>query len=261
MNTIITDFAPPSVLQLRDASADKEADFEMMAVRILRVLYPNCKVFPFRPTVSFDGANWQPDLAIVDTSHRYWFVLEVETTNHHLEKHIIPQALAFAEGRYGNDAINTLRRELKLSPEEAATFLNYVPRYVAVISNRPDDLWTKKLESINVQHVAISSYHSAATNQTAHSVEGLLIPAEESLGFGRVRATDNAVVTREHEFWKDGQFQVIGPEGLNTWTCTTTDMHVWLMKKAGLIEFADNSIIQILLRSDGSLVFRLPYRF
>jgi hypothetical protein len=259
VTTIITDFAPPSVLQLRDASADKEADFETMALRILRVSYPNCSVFPFHPVVSFEGARWRPDLAIVENSHRYWFILEVETANHHLEKHVIPQAMAFAEGTYGDDAIQTLARELDLTEEAAATFLNYIPRYVAVVSNRLDDLWTKKLNSINVQHIAISSYHSATTNQTAHLVDGLLIPAEESLGFGRVRATDKAIITRAQEFWDDGELQVIGPEGLNTWTCTTIGKQVWLMKKAGLIEFPDTSIIQILRRWDGSLLFRLPY--
>jgi hypothetical protein len=260
VNTIITDFAPPSVLQLRDASADNEAQFEVMASRILRSLYPNCVVFPFHPTVSFDGANWQPDLALVEKTHRFWFVVEVETTNHHLEKHIVPQALAFAEGKYGDDGAKVLARELSLSEDAANTFLSFIPRYVAVVSNRPDDNWTKKLESINVQHVAISSYHSGATNQTAHLVDGLLVPAEESIGFGSVRATDGAIITRDQEFWKDGEFRVIGPGGINTWTCTKVGKQVWLMKRAGLIEFPDNSIIQILQRADGSLLFRLPYR-
>lgn len=259
MNTIITDFAPPTILQLRDASTDKEADFETVAIRILRVSYPNCAIFPFRPVVSFDGANWQPDLALVDKSHRFWFVVEVETVNHHLEKHIIPQALAFAEGRYGDNAIDVLARELGLRQSEAATFLNYIPRYVAVVSNHFDHSWTKKLASINVQHVRISSYHNQTTNQTAHSVDGLLIPAEESLGFGLVRATDRAIVTKVQDHWKNGELKVVGPRGLNTWSCTTAEKQVWLMKKAGLIEFPDNSIVQIIRRGDGTLLFRLPY--
>jgi hypothetical protein len=176
-------------------------------------------------------------------------------------KHVIPQALAFSEGKYGDDALQILARELSVSKKAAATLLHFIPRYVAVVSNRPDNVWTRKLQSINVQHVAISSYHSSATNQTAHSVQGLLLPAEESLGFGRAMATDKAIVTRYQEFWRDGEFEVVSPEGLNRWTCTVAHKRVWLMKKAGLIEFPDNSVIQMLRRSDGSLLFRLPYRF
>jgi hypothetical protein len=231
----------------------------VVAVQVLRVAYPNCHIFPFRPSISFEDAAWSPDIAIVEKTHRYWFVGEVETGSHHLEKHVIPQTLAFVEGRYGSDAIAILSRELKVSDKVAATIVSYIPRYVAVVSNQPNDAWTRKLQSINVQHLAISSYYSPVTHQTIHSVDGFLVPAEECLGFGRVRATDNAIVTPSQDVWKDGNIRVISPRGLNTWTCTTAGKSVWVMKRAGVIEFPDGSIVQLLRRSDGLLLFRLPY--
>jgi hypothetical protein len=258
VNRIVTDLSGGSVLNLQDATAAREKDFEVIALQVLRVCYPNCHIFRFRPTVTFEDVSWCPDVAIVERTHRYWFVVEVELGSHHLEKHVIPQALGFVQGEYGADAIAILSRELKIAEKEAATLVHYIPRYVAVVSNQPNDVWTRKLQAINVQHVAIASYQSAS-HDTAHAIHGFLVPSEECLGFGRVRATDNAIVTRSQEFWKNGDIQVISPFGINTWTCTAAEKVVWLTKKAGLIEFPDNSIIQVLQRSDGSLLFRLPY--
>lgn len=258
VNTIITGLSAGSVLHLQDSTAVKEKHFEIVALQVLRVCYPNCRVFQFRPTVTFEDANWSPDLAVVEKENRYWFVVEVETASHHLEKHVLPQALAFAQGEYGSDAIAILSRELGISEKEAATVLQYIPRYVAVVSNQPNEVWTRKLEALNIQHVAIVSYQSAS-HETAHGINGFLIPSEECLGFGRVRAIDNAIVTRAQEFWKDGELQVISPLGINTWTCTSAEKRAWLIKKAGLIEFPDQGVVQLVRRSDGSLLFRLPY--
>jgi hypothetical protein len=258
VNTIVTDLSPAGVLQLQDSTAAREKDFEVVALQVLRVCYPNCHIFRFNPTVTFEDVNWCPDVAIVEKTHRYWFVVEVELSSHHLDKHVIPQVLGFVRGEYGEDAIAILSRELKIPEKEAGTLLHYIPRYVAVVSNQTNNVWTKKLEAINVQHVAIASYQSAS-HDTAYAIDGFLAPSEESLGFGRVRATDNAIVTRAQEFWKNEDIQVITPFGINTWSCMADGKLVWLTKKAGLIEFPDNGIVQLLQRSDGSLLFRLPY--
>ena len=149
VNTIITDLYGGNVLQLQDSTAAREKDFEVVALQVLRVCYPNCHIFRFRPTITFEDVNWSPDVAIVEKMHRYWFVIEVELGSHHLEKHVIPQTLGFVQGEYGTDAIAILSRELKIADKEAATLVHCIPRYVAVVSNQPNDVWTKKLQAIN----------------------------------------------------------------------------------------------------------------
>jgi hypothetical protein len=259
MNTVITGFPPTTTYELCDPTSVLEAEFEALVIRLLPHLYPGSVVFPFRPNVRFGDAVWRPDLALVEEHRRYWFVIEVEIATHHLEKHVIPQVTAFSEGTYGTDASEQLAKGLGISSGAAETLLSFIPRSVVVISNRYDELWTRKLDAIGVQHVAIATYRNGLTNQTVHHVEGDIVPFQTSLGFGLVRAKDAVIITQPKGFWKDGVVEIVGPEGSAKWTCTIIDGKAWIMKKRGLIEFHDGAIVQFLLRHDGSLLVRAPY--
>jgi hypothetical protein len=244
VNTIVTGFGPPITLELVDPTGIKEADFERVALSVLRACHPDAYIFPFHPRVEFDGAYWRPDLALVARNFGYWFIIEVEIMSHHLEKHVIPQARAFNEGVLDNDAVAAIADTLRISTAQAGTFVEFVPRYVAVVG---------------IQHIAISAFRNLHTQETAHGITGTLVVAQESLGFGRVRAVDNAIVTRAEGLPVAGDFQVVSPDGLAVWTAVTTGQQCWLMKKSGRLDFADQSIVQILRRSDGPLILRLPY--
>ena len=259
MNTIITGFPLVTAYELCDPTGVMEAEFEQVAIRILMQLYPGCVVFPFRPRVRYEDAVWNPDLALVDRNRGYWFVIEVEIATHHLEKHVLPQVTAFSEGSYGRDAAEQLARGLGINLAEALTLLSMIPRDVVVVSNRYDERWTKKLEAIGVQHLAIASYRNTTTAQEVHRIDGELIPVQQSLGFGLVRAEDGVIVTQVGKFWKDGVFDITGPQGTAKWICSISEGKAWLMKKRGLIEFHDRAIVQFLLRDDKSLLIRAPY--
>jgi hypothetical protein len=259
MNTIVTDFPPLTAYELCDSSGVKEIEFQEVAIRLLSRLYPDSVVFPFHPNVRFEDAVWQPDLALVDRQLRYWFIIEVEISTHHLEKHVLPQVTAFSEGVYGDDAAKQLSNGMNISHNEARTLLSMIPRDVVVVSNRIDEKWTRKLASVGVQIMAITTYRNITTGQAVHNIEGELIPSQCSLGFGRVRAEDSAVVTQIGTFWNEGQFEISGPEGIARWECSVINGIAWLMKTKGLIEFHDGAIVQFLRRNDGSIVVRLPY--
>ena len=259
MNIIITDFPPVSAFELSDPSGVKEAEFEEIAVRVLKHLRPDCFIFPFRPDVLHDDAKWNPDLAVVDNDFAFWFVVEVEIANHHLEKHVIPQVTAFCEGRYDASASRMLAKALNISAQQAETLLATIPRDVVVVSNKRDERWNHKLAALGVQHIVIETYRNKTTTQTVHRLEGELIPAHRSLGFGRVRLTDGILVSQAGNFWKEGLIEMHGPDGAATWQCSITDGKAWLMKERGLIEFHDEAVVQFLLRHDGAVIVRLPY--
>lgn len=259
MNSIVTDFPPVFAFELADPSGVKEWEFEETAVRVLKHLRPDCFIVPFHPDVLHDGAKWNPDLAVVDKDFTHWFVVEVEIANHHLEKHVIPQVTAFCEGRYDASAASMLSKALKIGTQQAETLLATIPRDVVVVSNKRDERWNHKLAALGVQHIVIETYRNKTTAQTVHRLEGELVPAHRSLGFGRIRLTDGVVVTQAGTFWKDGQIEIHGPDGAAVWRCSVTDGKAWLMKERGLIEFHDDAAVQFLLRDDGTVIIRLPY--
>jgi superfamily II DNA or RNA helicase len=189
----------------------------------------------------------------------YWFVVEVEITTHHLEKHVIPQVTAFCEGRYEENTAAILSAALDVKKERAETLLATIPRGVIVVSNKRDEKWNQKLMALGVQHILIETYRNKTTSQTVHKIEGDLIPAYRSLGFGRVSLTDNVIITQVGQFWKEGSIDIHGPNGIAKWQCAVTNGRVWLMKEQGLIEFHNDAIVQFLLRQDQTLIVRLPY--
>jgi hypothetical protein len=259
MNIIISDFPPVSTFELCDPSGVKEEDFTDLALRVLQRLRPDCTLFPFHPKVFHDDAVWTPDLAVVDREFSYWFVVEVETATHHLEKHVIPQVTAFCEGRYDSSAAYMLAESLRVGVQQAETLLATIPRDVVVVSNKRDEQWNRKLAALGVQHLVIETYRNKTTAQALYRIDGDLLPVHRSLGFGRVRLRDGVVVTQATDHWTEGRVTIHGPDGAAIWICSIVDGRAWLMKEQGLIEFQNEAIIQFLRRHDGTLIVRLPY--
>jgi hypothetical protein len=259
MNIVVTDFPPVSAFELSDPSGVKEPDFVEVVLRVLGHLRPDCFIFPFHPKVYHDDTVWIPDLAVVAKDFTYWFVVEVEIATHHLEKHVIPQATAFCEGRYDENTAEILSSAVKVTRQQAETLLATIPRDVVVVSNKRDGRWNQKLAALGVQHVVIETYRNITTSQAVHRIEGELLPAHRSLGFGMVRLTDGLIITQVGGFWKAGPIEIHGPDGVAKWGCSITNGKVWLMKERGLIEFHNEAMVQFLLRHDGTVIVRLPY--
>jgi|ERR1035438_2276631 hypothetical protein len=95
--------------------------------------------------------------------------------------------------------------------------------------------------------------------KTVHKVEGDLLPAYRSLGFGRFSLTDGVIVTQVRQFLKEGSIEIHGPDGAAKWLCSTKGGKAWLMKEQELIEFHNDAFDQFLLRHDGTVSVRLPY--
>lgn len=255
VTTILVDEPHIPQFQKADPTGALESEFEVVVLRMITRLYPNCHAFKFRPRVDCNGVMWQPDLALVDKTHGFWFVVEVETINHHLEKHVVPQVTGFRDGDYGDDAAAIIAEQLSMSKESAATFLRYIPRYVAVISNHSDSRWEQRLASENVQYVAIERY-DRGTGAPAYLVSGVLQAGERSIGIGSALSSHQVIRIRAGSYWKEQVYRITDVVGTTDWDCFILKGYAWLSKKRGLISVPDRAYVQFLENGDGSLIMR-----
>ncbi|MGI0015911.1 MAG: hypothetical protein ACREBU_21030, partial [Nitrososphaera sp.] len=258
MKSIFWDSVESLRLDQVDPTSILEKDFKKTVTRLLKKLYPLSIVFPFEPVVIQNNIGWKPDLALVNKAFEFWYVIEVETILHSLQKHVIPQVIAFRDGIYGEDAALTLSKNLNITVDQARTFIKHVPRYVGVVANHDEPAWQQSLSSENIQFVSITEF-AEISGQKLDLVHGALNPAERSIGFGQVLATSRAIrVPIVHSaYWSDGEYRIADPGGTGEWTCTIEDNVAWLMKKRGVISLPDQSFVQF-IKQDSSVILMRP---
>lgn len=255
MNTILVKNSKTYRFDLCDSTI-AEADFEETVLWVFGEMFPDCLAIPFKPLVEYDGTRWRPDIALIDKKCRYWFVVEVETINHSLQKHVLPQVTAFKRGVYTQEATNLIASALNVSPDQAATFIEYVPRYVAVLANAQNAEWESRLAAEKVQFMSISAYAGVPDKQTL-LVHGDLLAGEQSLGFGNVRATDQAIVCACNGFWTEKEYKITDETGTSIWGCRIAGNTAWLTKTRGLIDLEDGTILRFLLQGTEIVARRL----
>ncbi len=255
VKTIVLDRDYLPTLDQMDSTAIPENRFEATALRVLKSLHPTCHVFQFKPTVSYNGTGWRPDLALVEKNMGYWFVIEVEIATHSLQRHIMPQVTAFRFGDYGQEACQKLSENLSITLQQAQTLIKHVPQYVAVVSNSDNTEWDKALAAENIQFVSIAGFQDVQ-GQTAHLVTGTLKPAQRSLCFGTAFSTFQAIRLPQSDFWREQIYRVTDSTGTATWECTLQEGYAWLAKRRGVINIDDRTPVQFLLRDDDSLLLR-----
>jgi hypothetical protein len=237
-------------LDATDPTSVSEELFEEIVITTLRRFYPSCYTIPFKPVIQHNGEGWKPDLALIDKNFGYWFIIEVETASHSLQKHVLPQVRAFQEGIYGDAAIKSLSAALGVSYQKAGTIVEHVPRHIAVISNHEDVNWTKYLEAENIQHVSITAYCDDTSVSQVFHVTGVLKAAECCIGFGKVSA-DFIRVWAPSPFWQNGHsYRMSENSGTANWLCTIDDKGIWLTKKRGVMQQPDSSFVQFIQHED-----------
>lgn len=238
-----------------DPTATSEATFEMTTLQLLARLYPSCLVITFKPLVINNGVGWRPDVAVIEKTLSYWFVIEVEIATHSLEKHVLPQVRAFRDGDYGQDSIKIIARATAMSVDRVATLIRYVPRYIAVVSNHENQAWEKQLAAENVQYISIAAYERPA-GAPAYLLTGLLKAAERSVGFGTVLASYQAIRIPRSDFWDARAYRVLEPDGAADWDCFVDDRVVWLTKRRGIVTLPDSAWVQLIAQDDNRILLR-----
>jgi hypothetical protein len=244
------------LLSPEDATTVREADFEQLCLRLLPELFPRSFVFPFKSRVLCDGEVWRPDIALVDGGFAYWYILEVETEAHSLQKHVLPQVRAFRDGELDSAAANIVSEAIGRPLEDARTLIAYAPRYVGVVSNWPNAEWRQVLRSEGVQFLSIQSFRNPC-GQCAYLTEGVLSPGVRSVGYGLVLTSSQTIKVPAAGFWQPGAYRIVDLIGEDEWTCVVDGGFAWLSKRRGMIQLPERSYVMFILRDDGSITMDL----
>jgi hypothetical protein len=250
--------ASDDVFNLLDPSAFSEADFEAHAVRALVCGYPEYYCIAFRADFSFENQIRRSDLALVHKSFSHWFIVEVELLSHSLMGHVVPQVRCF---RYGDPLSSCAGLLCDAIPQmnyaRAISFLQFIPRSVAVIVNRSSAEWLSCFRGLDVQMLTLSVYRRN-DGQIAHEIDGSLFVVKENLGFFRYSAIDRSLRLPPTVSDMQDRVQIEDPFGATgSWIVSRTEEAVWLTKEIGDPGLPHNEMLQIMRTASGGLKLSL----
>ena len=254
---LIGDCHPDNLFQLVDPTQYLEGDFEAEVVKALTCLMPDYFCGVFAGAFVLEGERRVADLALIHKKLSHWFVVEVELAGHSLEHHVLPQVRCFRYGDPEGSCVTSLVRGFSgLTRGQASSLLNYIPRYVVVVSNLPNPEWTLKLNAVDTQHLTVSVYQDEH-GRSAHEVDGQLTVRKESLGFARYSAIDNCLRIPRYCGMPVGNIQIVDQFGnLTDWTVRENMGVLWIHKDRGPALLPHNSYVQIFRSFDGQLTIR-----
>lgn len=258
MKMLLTgDCHPDNIYQLVDPTQFYEGTFEAEVVKALTCLMPDYLCGVFAGAFILEGERRVSDLALVHKSLSHWFVIEVELAGHSFEQHVLPQVRCFRYGSPEDSCITSLVNAFSVfTRDQASSLLSHIPRFVAVVGNLPDPVWTTKLNAVDVQHLTVSVYKDR-NGKSAHEVEGRLTVRTESLGFARFSSIDNCLRIPKGCGLVEGDIQIVDQFGnLANWTTREKAGTMWISKNRGPALIPHDSYVQIIRSFDGRISIR-----
>jgi hypothetical protein len=145
-----------------DATTFYETELEAVILQNSEMLLPGGHLIPFKPLISdYTQTSNCPDLALIDSNYRFWWVIEVELTSHSLYGHVLPQVRTFVEGRYNHDHVRAmLRQQPSLDERRLTEMMRGDSPEVVVIANRFLDEWHRELRKIGVHYAVLNLFRS-----------------------------------------------------------------------------------------------------
>lgn len=135
-----------------------ESEYEALILDRKASIFPGWQVSEFkRPVDGFEGRR-VPDLALIAPDFREWWVVEIEVSSHSLDRHVIPQVVAFREGFYARRHSDSLTAALHLESSDALDQLIHdVSPRIHVVVDQELPHWTSRLaaEGVTVSFVEI----------------------------------------------------------------------------------------------------------
>ena len=149
-----------------------ESDFESVILSRANSLFSKFHVVSFRRPVESEEGRKIPDLALVDFTYRFWWVVEVEMAHHSLYGHVIPQVEVFARGKYGEEHANHLasRRDDLDRAALQDMIMGAQPRVLVVVNRNVPD-WIDPLRRLDAI-VAVVEIFRSGRNQHILRVNG-----------------------------------------------------------------------------------------
>ncbi|MFL6606332.1 MAG: hypothetical protein ACJ8R9_34085 [Steroidobacteraceae bacterium] len=250
---------PENIFQLVDPTQFSEAAFEAEVAKALSYLYPAYLCGVFRGSFFFEGERRGADLALIHKSLSHWFVIEVELLAHSLDAHVIPQVRCFRYGEPEQPCVTSLCSGFcELDVDRAEALLRFVPRSVAVVTNRFDREWASALRVLDVQLITVSVLRNIA-GHTAYEIEGDLQVIRESIGFAKYSAIDKSLRLARSSGVPLGAIQIEDPFGVAAlWTVRETGSSLWITKNVGDPVLPHDEYIQLVRTMDGRIRLKLP---
>lgn len=123
------------------------------------------EIFNFEYTFVSDWDNAKPDLFAISKDYKYFAIIEVETSNHPLDRHVIPQmkSLTTSHISYLSEQIfNYLKKHNKkfsaYKLKEFQEMMNAVEPEFIVVTEKYIEEWELRLAFLDVRYMSLSVY-------------------------------------------------------------------------------------------------------
>lgn len=142
----------------------QETEYEAILLARARDVFPGYTCCTLKHPVSSEDGTACPDLALIETEFREWWVVEVELAHHSFAGHVLPQARTLAGAVYGQEV---LARLLSQAPAVDSDRLRDVvlatqPRTLVVVNESKPD-WALSLKPYGVELAVVEVFRSEAS--------------------------------------------------------------------------------------------------
>jgi len=203
-----------------------------------RKIFPGFKYANFKCLISSDFDVRKADFALIEEQYRSWWVCELETADHSLEGHVLPQVRTFVAGRYGASAVEYL---VNACPGLDRTRLTRLVRteqpQVLVVVNRYSELWARAISNEGAYLGVFEIFRSEA-GQFVFRVNGFIPkPHPEQLSVCEVDATMPRLLRvcspGAATFISGARYPINLDGAVAEWRAIVTQDSVWLSPLSG----------------------------
>lgn len=239
-----------------------ERDFEAMVLARAAQIFPRWICVPFYMSVEGpDGTVRKPDLALIDTHYREWWVVEIELHHHDLYAHVLPQIEVFVSGRYEAAHAGWLAsKHPTLNRDRLAEMMLGVPPQVLVVVDSLSTDWAGPLAAAGAKLAIAEPFRNVADEHLLR-INGM---QPEPLGETLTRCSRHL-----RRLWRvespaalpaelpDGGYSIEYEDVAVVWSVVRAQDMVFLKPVRGDV-LSGLSVVDLTLRDDGTLEFLKP---
>lgn len=157
-----------------DADSFYEKHFEQTFLSKISEVYPDFVGVPFGLTITSDDAETSaPDLAIIKSDYKEWFIIEVEMGRHSWDNHVEKQVRVFTKGIYEKKRIAKYINEKNpaLDINKLETMVDLYPPKVMVIVNEDKPDWKKQAKKYDAL-ISVFQIYKGLNGLELYRIEG-----------------------------------------------------------------------------------------
>ena len=215
-----------------------EAEIEEALKQRASRIFPGFIYVDFKCLVTNDFDIRKADFALVEENYRTWWVCELETANHNLEGHVLPQVRTFVTGRYGAAAVQHMMRACPgFDRARLQRLVRTEQPKVLVIVNKHSEVWARAVASEGA-YLGVFEIFRSPIGQIVFRVNGYVpTPAQERLSICEIdprmprllRIRSPAAVG----FASGTKYQIIIEGAVAEWRAIVTGDAAWLSPIGG----------------------------